>query len=201
MGKRDFGSRNILSEHQDKRRDFWSGRLSEKDSFGEFKPGLGYEVAYKQIANERGYVNFIQAMTLVREHGNPKVDATDPSKPLARELRIAVIDELGLEDKDQDRIKFFSAVGTALDHFHGVDGWIEFQPEEGPPVIVTLDVTLNTKKLEHKADIIISEVPDPDEDEKAFEDLVYQTYAPQVAKRLAKAVQQMLKSRTQEVAA
>ena len=42
------------------------------------------------------------------------------------------------------------------------------QLDEGPPILVTLDVTLNTKKSEHKADIIVQEITDPSQDENRF---------------------------------
>lgn len=177
--------------------EFYSGRLNERDVLGEFKATPEGIKAYRAAVDKHGYMTFRDAMDLVRRY--TKEDPTNPSQPFAKELRLAVIEQLGLEDeKDMDRVRFFSAVGTPLDVFHGIDGWIEFVPDQGPPRIVTLDATLNPGKEEHKADIIIQEVPDPTEDEKKFLGLVYDTYAPQVSERLRTAITIMKRGRERE---
>ncbi len=178
-------------------RDFYSGRLNERDALGDFKRTPAFMRAYRAAANERGYVNYRQSVELVEQHYEG--DPTNPAKPLANELRMAVIDELGLEtDADMDRIKFFTAIGTPLDHFHGVDAWIEFVPEVGPPRRVTIDVTLNPNKETHKADVIVQEFPDPSENEERFMELVYDKYAPQLADKLRPAVNMMMRRRTRK---
>lgn len=175
-------------------RDFYSGRLNEGDVLGEFRATPEGIRAFRAAVDKRGYMTPGDAMGLIRKF--TKGDPTNPSQPFARELRLAVIEQLGLEDEqDMDRVRFFSAVGTPLDVFHGIDGWIEFVPDQGPPRIVTLDVTLDPGKEEHKADIIVQEVPDPSEDEKRFLALVYNTYAPQVAQKLRTAVAFMMRDR------
>lgn len=163
------------------KRDFYSGRLNERDVFGEFKMTDEAKKAFRSAAEERGYIAYSKVIDLIRRF--PSEDPTNPQKPFAKELRMAVIEALDLEDEeDMARIRFYSAVGTALDIFHGIDGWIELQLEEGPPVLVTLDVTLNTQKLEHKADIIIQEITDPSQNEDRFLEQVEQ-YALQVIER------------------
>jgi len=149
------------------RGDFYSGRLHERDVLGEFKMSDEAKRAFRLAADERGYVTYNKALELVRTFSQE--DPTNPQKPFAKELRLAVIEALDLEDDDEmNRIRFYSALGTALDIFHGIDGWIELQLDEGPPILVTLDVTLNTKKSEHKADIIVQEITDPSQDENRF---------------------------------
>ncbi len=178
-------------------REFYSGRLNESDVLGDFRPTPDGVKAFKAEAGDRGYIARGRAIELVREF--TKEDPTNPGKPFARELRLAVIDELGLEDEgDMDRIRFYSAVGSPLDIFHGVDGWIEFVPDKGSPSMVTIDVTLNPEKLTHKADIIVQEVPDPTENEKRFLELVYDEYAPKVADQLRVAVEMMMLRRERD---
>lgn len=148
-------------------REFYSGKMNERDTFGEPKRGPGYTAAWRAKAAESGYLKFNDAFELVRKHldQNP----TNPSKPFAKELRLAVIDALGLEtDEDMDRVEFYSAVGTPADVFHGVDGWIEYKTPEGKRLIITLDATRNPSKDTAKADLVIPEISDPSEDENKF---------------------------------
>ena len=169
------------------RGDFYSGRLNERDVFGEFKMTDEARKAFRLAANERGYVVYNKAVELVRTFSTE--DPTNPQKPFAKELRMAVIEALGLEDdEDMDRIRFYSAVGTVLDIYHGVDGWIELQLDEEPAILVTLDVTLNKQKTDHKADIIVQEISDPSQDANKFEQDV-EHYASQVIERFHEQLQ------------
>lgn len=181
-------------------RDFYSGRMNEQDVFGEFKPTKEGLNAFRAEARENGYITRERAIELIRQY--TKEDPTNPSKPFAKELRLAVIDQLGLEDdEDLDRIRFYSAVGTPLDVFHGVDGWIEFCSETGFPIMVTLDVTKDPervveKKEQGKVDLIILEMPDPSEDEKGFMNAV-DISAREIARRMKPYVNTMLRRREQ----
>ncbi|MBI4714269.1 hypothetical protein HY771_03755 [Candidatus Uhrbacteria bacterium] len=149
------------------RRDFYTGRMNETDVFGRFRPSKDFEDAYRAIAKENGFVAYKTALDLVRKHTDQ--DPVNPIQPFAKELRIAVIDALSLETEEQmDRLKFYTAVGTAADIFHGIDGWFEYTDDDGNKIIVTLDVTTNPKKETWKADVIIQEVADPSEDENRF---------------------------------
>lgn len=92
-------------------RDFYSGRMNERDVLGEFKPTPEGLKAFRAEAGERGYIARGRAIELVRKYTTD--DPTNPRQPFAKELRLAVIEELGLDnDKDSDRVRFFSAVGT-----------------------------------------------------------------------------------------
>jgi hypothetical protein len=144
--------------------EFYSGRELEIDVFG--KPKFPH--AFDRIIREadRGYLPFQRAQDLIREHypGDP----TNPEKEFANDIRLEVVEQLDLGDEGSDDVKFYSAVGTPLDLYHGVDAWIEIalQDEQSGRTIraqVTLDVTQRTEKQEegHKADIIIGDVPDP----------------------------------------
>ena len=47
-------------------------------------------------------------------------------------------------------VNFFTAVGTPLDRFHGIDGFFEFCG-----VVATIDLTLNPHKDSGKADMVV----------------------------------------------
>lgn len=148
-------------------REFYSGKMNERDVFGEPKRGPGFREAFTAKARENGYLNFEDALELVRKH--LVQDPTNPVKPFSNELRLAVIDALGLEtEEEMDQVRFYSAVGTPADVFHGVDAWMEYETPDGEKLIVTLDATRNPSKDAAKADLIITEIPDPSEDEDKF---------------------------------
>jgi len=140
---------------------FYSGRELEIDVFGRPKFPRGYEEVLRQ-ESQRGYLPFNRAMDVIREYY--PFDPTNPPKEFANDLRLEIIDKLGLTDEQADDLKFYSAIGTPLDTFHGVDAWLEFpDPNTSRPIFVTLDVTKQVGKLEegHKADVIVGDVPEP----------------------------------------
>ena len=55
--------------------------------------------AFRLAADERGYVTYNKALELVRTFSQE--DPTNPQKPFAKELRLAVIEALDLEDDDE----------------------------------------------------------------------------------------------------
>lgn len=163
-------------------REFYSGKMNERDTFGEPKRGKGYTAAWRAKAAESGYLKFDDALKLVREH--LEQDPTNPAKPFAKELRLAVIDGLGLEtDEDMDRVRFYSAIGTPADVFHGVDAWMEYETPNRQRLVITLDATRNPSKDSAKADVVIPEISDPAEDEKKFLEQVG-TYGEEIAHML-----------------
>ena len=89
---------------------------------------------------------------------------------MSTDLRQAVEDALGFQD-ETDELKFYSAIGTVIDHKFGVDAFFELSdPKTGDYARVTLDATLNKEKqLEGwKADIIIGELPDAGQEPDAY---------------------------------
>lgn len=132
------------------------GGINEELMFG--KPNIPANHEILKEAKENGYLPFTKAMKLVTEgqRGNP----SDPERPFASDLHAMIAEELGLSD--YSKLNFFSAIGTALDHFHGVDGFFTYNSPVGSPIIVTLDVSLDLEKKEenHKADFVIGPFPD-----------------------------------------
>ena len=94
-----------------------------------------------------GYMSYKEAMCAVRQ-AQPGGDPTDPVKDTASDLHVFVCEELGCDD--YSFVKFFTAIGSPLDFFHGVDAWFEFNGR-----VVTIDVTLNPNKEKPKADLVI----------------------------------------------
>ncbi len=148
-------------------REFYSGRMNEADVFGRFRPTPEFAAAFRAKAKENGYVGYEAALDLVRQYGQQ--DPLNPDKPFANELRQAVIEALELEtEQEMDRVRFYSAIGTPADKWHGIDGWIEYQTPQGRKIIVTVDVTQNPNKDVWKADVIIPGVTNPSENEDRF---------------------------------
>lgn len=82
----------------------------------------------------------------------PFDDPTDPEPEYINTVHALIFEKLGIDAQD---VKFFTAVKSPLDIFHGVDGWFEIVGGNGNLVIVTIDITANPKKGdEHKADIV-----------------------------------------------
>ncbi len=116
------------------------------------------------------YLKFQDALTVVREF--QPWDPTNPQKELARELRLAVADALGVPENQLDRVRFYTAVGSLLDRIHGVDAIIEVTDDRGETSAVTLDLSLRAEKSQSdyraKADVVIGNLPDPQEEEDAY---------------------------------
>jgi len=73
---------------------------------------------------ETGYQYYKEAINFVKEHQaweNP----SDPDPRFANDLHATIADKLGIED--YDLLKFYTAVGSALDHYHGIDAFFELE--------------------------------------------------------------------------
>ncbi|OHA06626.1 MAG: hypothetical protein A2934_00970 [Candidatus Sungbacteria bacterium RIFCSPLOWO2_01_FULL_47_10] len=147
-----------------------------------------YQKELASMTKPNGFVFFEQAKKLVKkfQSSDPRI----PERPFARELRMEIIERLGfVEEKDMDRVKFYSAIGTPLDIWHGIDAFIEVEQEHGAPIVITLDATMLTKEekrargQEIKADVLVSKkdvhIEDEDELQSHIEknaDSVYEAY-------------------------
>lgn len=118
----------------------------------------------------QGHIPYEKALELAKRF--QPFDPTHPNKPFARDIRISLLDLMinkGLitdSEEDQDRIKFYTAVKTPLDTFHSVDAFVEFKDLDDKKYLVTFDLTLNPHKKEHRSDIIVTKLPDPNLDEE-----------------------------------
>jgi len=111
----------------------------------------------------------------------------DPSPVIAKDLRIAVSDALGLSAEEEKYLRFYTTVGTPADYKLGVDAFVEWEdPETGRIRRVTIDVTLNKRKIDErsmKADVVIGELPDAVQEEDDYLESI-DSYGHQIATRL-----------------
>lgn len=119
-------------------------------------------------ADQKGYLPYRKAMDVTKrfQPGDP----ANPKKDYFRELRIAVQEKLGVDvDKEPESVRAYTAVGTPLDKYHGVDAFMTFT-EDGREYTVTMDATLRKDKLDdgYKADVMVTDVPSPEDDEDAY---------------------------------
>ena len=159
-----------------------SGKNVEHFLMGDVTKGrnsLRYEEALKRVTERLhrtqnlSYLPFRDALGLTKEvqEGDPIA----PKKRFMRDIREAVARKLGLDDEAARNVGIYSAVGTPLDGYHGVDAFIEWKNTKGESKIATLDVTVNQEKLAEnraKADVLIGEVPDPEENLKSYHALI-----------------------------
>ena len=156
-----------------------SGKIHEAFLLGEVRHG---DLEYSRVLHElgldtKGYLPYRKALEFAKrfqpldpETHKPQ-DPTDPWKAFPKELRLAIAEKLGLEDeKDMDRLHYYTTVGSPLDVFHGVDCVIELEgrtPKEGNRD-VTFDVTLQSEpgsKEDVKANVIVRELHEEDSPE------------------------------------
>jgi len=138
----------------------YTGHQMEEELFG--------STERETLEREKKYLSFNRALQLAREL--QPFDPTDPDPRFASDLHATVADKLGLSVEQYHKLRFYTAIGTELDFFHGRDAWLEFDSGSGKQ-ITTLDVTINPNKDEYKADIIFLMPPgglDPKMDRKEW---------------------------------
>lgn len=149
--------------------------MFEDDFVGSIPKDADYKNALLKLqekAGKNGYVGFNDSVDLVKKF--QPWDPSNPGKDFARDIRIEIIDRLNLaKEEDMERVKFYTAVGSPLDVFHGVDAFLEYAGEEGEIYRVTFDLSLDPGKEEkHKADLVVKELSDPQtETEKYLEEV------------------------------
>ena len=122
----------------------YTGKLLETELLGQTP---------KSSSKERGldYLPFRQAIEQVKnmQPGDP----TDPTPRFSNDLHCTVAEFCGIED--YSKLSLYTAVGSSLDHFHGVDAFFELNGGFGGVIRVTIDVTKNPHKDAYKADIVL----------------------------------------------
>lgn len=89
-------------------------------------------------ATSRGYMKFRASLDFARAH-QPR-----SKRQVAAQLEREVSKRLG------GWCDFYTAVRTPLDVYHGVDGFFELDG-----IVVTVDVTMNSRKDSCKADVLV----------------------------------------------
>ncbi|MFZ2523396.1 MAG: hypothetical protein WAW92_03355 [Minisyncoccia bacterium] len=114
----------------------YTGKISETELFGNLK----FEKGKEQFE----YIPRRAAFDAVREM--QPFDPSDPGPDFANAVHALIFEKLEI---DADELKYYTAVGSPLDVYHGIDAWFEYKGK-----IVTIDSTLRPDKDEHKADIV-----------------------------------------------
>lgn len=154
-----------------------TGDLFEWQYIGQIKTDdPAYQAALEKIKKEEvaggmnpGYIRFKKALDLAKKF--QPFDPSNPDKPFARDIRVALQDLLNLKtEEEMDRVKFYTAAGSPLDKLHSVDAFIEYSDEKGNVSRATFDLTTNPNKRGYKTDIVIQaeELPDPNLNEKEY---------------------------------
>lgn len=125
------------------------------------------EVVGRALVSWNGqYVPFHQSLRLVKAH--QPWEPTDPEPRFASDLHATVAEALKLENYNE--LEFYTAVGSPLDFYHGVDCFFCFKG-----MIVTIDLTIDSSKQEAKADLVVN---------CSYAAAAIAYAAPEVAKRL-----------------
>lgn len=168
----------------------YTGKVYEADFLGTVKlPPEFFEAERKIVRDWRGWYRDDNDIFELAKNFYPE-DPTNPKKELGRELRLGVIDALGLRPEEYDDVKFFTTVGIEqIDKKLGVDAFIEYtDPKSKITRRVTIDLTQNPQKVAegHKADIIIGELPAPEFEEDKYQEEI-ETIAANIASKLLRA--------------
>lgn len=115
----------------------YTGRLFEEEVL---------EICLFRWEQGQAYVPFRKSMRLVMMC--QPWDPSDPSTRAGNDLHCQVAMALGLEEWAE--LRFFSALGSPLDRWHGIDGLFEWRGK-----VVTIDLTCDHGKEVYKADVII----------------------------------------------
>jgi hypothetical protein len=113
----------------------------------------------EDVAATKGFLPFQKAVRFVKTF-QPGTDPTMPSTKVARDLLDFVAEELDIDpdSEEAEELKFYTAVGSPLDRFHGVDAFIEYEDKRA-----LIDVTMNPKKRFEDSSgnrIIMEQLPD-----------------------------------------
>lgn len=121
-----------------------TGGMVEKELFGQ----SGYESTEHLDFSDYKYITRGTSFNVLK--GMQPFEPTDPEPDFANTVHYYVYEGLGL---DAENVKFYTAVKSPLDKFHGIDGWFEID-KDGRLRRVTVDITMNDHKDEYKADVV-----------------------------------------------
>lgn len=107
-----------------------------------------WEVLGQCTVHAHGYMKYWDAVQEVMDH-----QAQNPVRPMGETSRFydAVASELRNRGLNPAQLKVYSAVGSTLDRYHGVDGFFAFQG-----IVVTVDCTISPHKDETKARVLVT---------------------------------------------
>ena len=138
--------------HTTEFRDQTASLSLELDAFGAPKWNLPHS------PETQGYLPYQEALETIRKHY--ALDPENPTTPLAQDLRLALLARLNPSQTGNLAVHFYSAIGTQLDHHHGIDAFLDIVKDGHLVKTITLDATLNPQKQTtgHKADVIVGDL-------------------------------------------
>jgi len=125
-------------------RESYTGKLAEDEVLGKVERDPNPEASNR-------YFSF-DTLVLMAKESQPFKDPSDPGAPFPNDLHATIAEDLHLERYEQ--LKYYTAVGSKLDVFEGIDAFFELDLGHGENVRVTLDMTLNPAKEDYKADVV-----------------------------------------------
>lgn len=161
--------------------EFIDERLASKDEDEFFRKKNLLNKYHEELYRRDTYLNYDQAMELVKEC--QPFDPEHPSPDFAKRLHAQIKKMFDFGDKAT--LKFFTAVGSHLDQFHGVDAFFEIS---GPDGTIAAQTTIDIKKYNPEKEIKADELIVITEKEKALYDsdrVKYQERIDQEAEKIA----------------
>lgn len=131
-----------------------SGRMLEIEQLGELsKNAREIYNKFERILDTKS--RFMDVVKVVEN--SQREECIRPSTYFTKGLRLKVSELLGLDLKDNPfNVEYYRALHTILDKDFGTDAFLRIkQPGTKFSAVVTLDVTQNTSKVEHKANVIV----------------------------------------------
>jgi hypothetical protein len=138
------------------------GKIVERQMLGETKKKNLHLENYPEkkrnelmaALNENAYLPYQKSMDLVKKMQHSETPGALPTL-FAKDLYVAVARKLKI--KELAELRYFTAVNSPLDKYHGVDAFFEYLDKENNKLIqATLDITTNPEKGEdYKADVIM----------------------------------------------
>lgn len=123
-----------------------TGGMAEDSILGLVVNAMGFQ----DFKAKGVYMKFREALNFVKSH--QPAAPTNPEKRFARDLRSAVAQILNAKN---EALKFFTAVGSPLDFYHGVDGFITYQHPTCGEIFATMDVKTYQPEQGCKANVLI----------------------------------------------
>jgi hypothetical protein len=129
----------------------YTGKLGESELLGNTERERLGELKYRPYKTAVEIAKRVQRGSSDSESA---ISPSDPETPFANNLHATIAENLNLDN--YEHLGYYSALGTELDRFHGVDAFFELRVVgRRDPLRVTVDLTFNPHKDEYKADIIL----------------------------------------------
>ncbi len=146
----------------------YTGKILEHDYFGQSVSPSADVLKFlhefgRSTQDGKVYLPFNKSIELIKKFYAQ--DPHNPAKPVAKDLFQALLKKLKLENPQEFR--FYSAIDTPLDTFHGIDGFFECGD-----IRLAIDLTANPRKEDEEdnlsVDFVLHQMPDKKNDEYLY---------------------------------